>query len=287
MTTNAWAQETTTLTDLQQAYNEEGVKFAAEGEYAQAVAKFQNSLTLGEANVTWLNIGRTYQRMGECMKAKDAYAKVPTAPAVESPGKADILKFLSSYQKELPKVCPATVIAECDAGQARLDGGEWTACPATFTDLKPGTYTIDAQFGERTLSQQVEVKEGQTETVTLQAPVVDVAVENVTETAEPRTQTNVLPIVIAGAGGAVLLTALVLDFAWLGELVEDAQGDDRTEKQVETARDAQSVNRALFATGGALFVIGTIWYLIDPTTESAPQAQIVDGGATVGWSWIW
>ena len=83
-----------------------------------------------------------------------------------------------------------------------------------------------------------------------------------------------------------MLTGLILDFAYVGPKVRDAN-DIRESDLIEDAEKAQSVNKAILASGGALFVIGTIWYLIDPTTESAPQAQIVDGGATAGWLWRW
>jgi tetratricopeptide (TPR) repeat protein len=94
--------------DEQLALNDEGVEALIEGNYARAVAHFEQALLLGEFNVTYLNLGRAYQRLGECQKAQQALGKVKTSPRIENPPVKVVNRKAKQYLVEIGDSCIAS-----------------------------------------------------------------------------------------------------------------------------------------------------------------------------------
>lgn len=63
--------------------NQSAAEATQAGDYLSAEEHFRASLELGESNVTWLNLGRMFARAGKCLDARDAYARVRTAPKLQ------------------------------------------------------------------------------------------------------------------------------------------------------------------------------------------------------------
>ncbi len=89
-------------------------------DYAKAARLLEASIELGPLNVTWLNLGRAYQKLGKCKKARKAYLSVVTAPAVAQPPSKLVNAKAEQYLDELDTQCKA----EEKPGATAKDGGE-------------------------------------------------------------------------------------------------------------------------------------------------------------------
>ncbi|MGM0558207.1 MAG: hypothetical protein ACQEVA_17615 [Myxococcota bacterium] len=114
----AWAQsdgetrEPAEISDRQIELNEEGVRAIIDGDHQKAVAVLSESLAYGEANATYLNLGRAYQKLGDCEEAREALQNALTAPAVDDPPPRVIDKKAEQYLGELEEECPKEQPAE-------------------------------------------------------------------------------------------------------------------------------------------------------------------------------
>lgn len=112
--------------------NEAAVEAMLAEEYDKAVRLLQASLDLGELNVTYLNLGRAYQKLGECDASRKALLSVVTAPAVEQPPPRIVDAKADEYLAELDAECdfgPTT--AEAPAPADALSATAATAPPQT------------------------------------------------------------------------------------------------------------------------------------------------------------
>lgn len=87
--------------------NDHGVENIVAGNYARAVAQLEEAvLRGGEFNIIYLNLGRAYQKLGNCAKARDALAKAKSAQPVDDPPAELVDKKADQYLSELGQVCP-------------------------------------------------------------------------------------------------------------------------------------------------------------------------------------
>jgi tetratricopeptide (TPR) repeat protein len=112
-------QSTAKPTDEQLELNAEAVGAITEGEHAKAVELLERANQLGQFNVTWLNLGRAYQKMGECDKARQAYLNVISAPAVKDPSPRLINAKADQYLGELDEECTTV-----DDARQKMAAGE-------------------------------------------------------------------------------------------------------------------------------------------------------------------
>jgi hypothetical protein len=265
----AFAGGTVELSDAQTKYNEEGVRYVAEGEYQLAIHKFKASLTLGEANVTLLNLGRTLARMGRCTEAREVYDKVADAPAVSSPTPEEIASVLEKYRSELPETCPSVLSVACPEGATgvSIDGGDAVSCEAAATvEVEPGSHSVEAVG--ISASTDVEVAPEEWVEVELQPTVAD---ETESGEEEGFVSTAVQPsgpsplqtagLVMAGVGGAALVTAAVLDGTWVSTQVDAFEGSG-TQDDLDAATNAQNVNKIIIFSGAGLAVTGGVLWLL-------------------------
>jgi tetratricopeptide (TPR) repeat protein len=109
--------EYTTPTPEQKRLNDQAVQALTYDNYAKAISFLEEALYIGELNVSYLNLGRAYQKLGECPKARAALESVPDAPKVAKPPPKFVEKKAREYLAELPEECPAES-ASGDAGAA-------------------------------------------------------------------------------------------------------------------------------------------------------------------------
>jgi hypothetical protein len=88
-------------TDRQLELNDEALSHMNDGEYAKAASLMQESLHIGPLNITYLNLGRSYQKMDRCSDAREALQKVESAPKVRSPEPDFIEKKARDYLAEI------------------------------------------------------------------------------------------------------------------------------------------------------------------------------------------
>lgn len=102
---SAPAQATVEPSNAQLELNNRAVKAIVAKDYPKAVRLFRSSLDLGELNITYVNMGRAYQYMGNCKDAEKAFDKALSAPAVAQPSADKIAAVIAKYRKELKESC--------------------------------------------------------------------------------------------------------------------------------------------------------------------------------------
>jgi tetratricopeptide (TPR) repeat protein len=104
--------------------NKSAVEAILAEDYKKATGLLEASLELGKLNVTYLNLGRAYQKLGECQKSKRAYLAVLTAPAVAEPPPKLINAKAEQYLEELEEECATDLAAGDAADMPGESGGE-------------------------------------------------------------------------------------------------------------------------------------------------------------------
>lgn len=129
--TNVVAQEATEsqsaaeISEEQANLNEEGVRAIIRGDYEKAVALLSESLAYGEANVTYLNLGRAYQKMGNCREARRAFRNAKTAPAVDEPPPKIVDRRTEKFLAQLDESCAEEDSATQDSSpDGPVDGSD-------------------------------------------------------------------------------------------------------------------------------------------------------------------
>lgn len=139
----------------QQTLNDEGVKAMIDEDYERAVKLLQESLALGDLNITYLNLGRAYQKQGKCLEAQDAYLSAISAPAVNDPPQRLIDAKADKYLGELRQECGDKLDVEPRWGDApavkwgMIGGGVAVAAFGGFAMLRAGQVAPDAESFER------------------------------------------------------------------------------------------------------------------------------------------
>ncbi|MGM0558109.1 MAG: tetratricopeptide repeat protein [Myxococcota bacterium] len=88
-------------TERQLELNDAALSHMNDGEYAKAASLMQESLHIGPLNVTYLNLGRSYQKMDRCKDARAALEKVESAPKLRSPEPEFVEKKAQDYLAEI------------------------------------------------------------------------------------------------------------------------------------------------------------------------------------------
>lgn len=110
------------LSPEQLSLNEKAAKATQEKDFQRAETLFLANLELGEFDITWLNLGRTYAKQGKCLEARNAYSHVLTAPKLteDAANPLNIEEKLERFQQELNEQC-ADQVARVD--RAGSEGG--------------------------------------------------------------------------------------------------------------------------------------------------------------------
>lgn len=150
-------------TEAQLEMNAKAIEAVGKKDYAKAIKLFQASIALGELNITYLNMARTYHKMGECSKAKRVYRRTRDVRfKVASPTPDEINEALNTYESQLYKDCPnGELIVSCEPGKMDLflnDNGP-ISCPSSEDPLllKEGEYTIRGEM-EGYDSNEIKIK---------------------------------------------------------------------------------------------------------------------------------
>ena len=105
-------------TERQYELNDEALSQMSDGEYAKAASLLQESLHIQPLNITYLNLGRSYQKMDRCKDARAALEKVQSAPRVEKPEPKLIEKKARDYLAEIGESGCAEVLDDEPLGTA-------------------------------------------------------------------------------------------------------------------------------------------------------------------------
>ncbi|MFU8802351.1 MAG: tetratricopeptide repeat protein [Bradymonadaceae bacterium] len=219
-TTTLWAQDTVQPTTAQLELNEQGVEAIIAENYDEAVNLFQASLSLGRLNITHINLGRAYQRAGDCFKAEEQYQLTLDAPVIADPPPSQIGQTVRRYRQELQESCPGKLIIRCTPESMALHIGDEgpLACDGTELLRPPGEHLVRGELDGEHTEITVALKALQTERISLSlAPSARTTSEpekTLTTTVAPPPEVEPASrasYVWLGAGGATLVGALALD----------------------------------------------------------------------------
>ncbi len=199
--THAAAQEETFAepTKEQMDLYKSGAEAFKAQQWTRAIERFEASLSIGQLNITYLNLGRAYFKAGQCKEANAAYAEVARAPQIRQPSPAMVLEKLDEYRSALES-CPGTLRIQCNDPEAAISATPDIkgACGAVL-EVPAGQYTIKGKLGEEMLTQKVVVEPMGETTVLLGF--------SETETSSPVTTAG---WIVTGVGVAALVTGGVI-----------------------------------------------------------------------------
>jgi|SRR5690554_100250 len=121
---SAESQEPIEPTSAQLELNNQGVQAIREKDFEKAVRLFRSSTDLGALNITYVNMGRAYQYMGDCENAEASYDKALKAQPVKAPSVAEIETAITRYRKELIASCASASEATAPSGSEQESAGK-------------------------------------------------------------------------------------------------------------------------------------------------------------------
>lgn len=244
-------RETAEISEAQQTLNDEGVRAMIEGDFAGAVALLERSIRMGENNVTYLNLGRAYQKLGNCEKARKALVMAKTAPAVKDPPEDEVTQRAEEFLGELDEACGSEPPPE-DVGAVEMDD------EATGSD--------DPSEGDAMEDDAVQPVE------------------------PPSNSTSTLGIATLAPGIALMGTGVALHFVAQGQrnqvtdpsqtneqgIVEPTQADAYALR--DSANTLDTVALGMLIGGGVLSAVGTILII----NGSSGEADVATVSPSVG-----
>ncbi|OIP31441.1 MAG: hypothetical protein AUK47_22460 [Deltaproteobacteria bacterium CG2_30_63_29] len=273
------------ISKKQKKLNEKAVEQMMNGNYDDAVSLLEQSLAIGELNITYLNLGRAYAKAGRCQEALVAYDRMAVAPRVKSPSPDELYKVLVTYRDDLKLDCPGKVVIRCRPTEilVGVDGGNLETCPDQVFDLEPGEHIFYGEVEGVGSVERTETVIGMTTIyvdLVLDRPIQQVVAPQ--EVQKPQ-ESSALPTLGWGAlglGGGLLIAGLVTDLAVISPLVEEF---DSAKKSFDSVRASalkdsidtqQSINTAVFITGATFLAVGTGLLVYDLMGDSEGDAKV-------------
>ena len=131
-----------TFSEQQTMLNNQAAEATRNGEFAKAEKLFVAMLAIGEFDLVWLNLARTYARENKCLEAEEAYTHVLGAKQLKG-YRDQIEKLYPGYVEELKTQCNAQIRLECTPADMTItiDGGVERKCdPNAVYNLVPGQH---------------------------------------------------------------------------------------------------------------------------------------------------
>ncbi|MBQ1924489.1 MAG: hypothetical protein II180_00055 [Proteobacteria bacterium] len=140
-------EEGFTFSNEQILLNNQAVEAVSSGNYKKAEQLFNAMLQIGEFNVIWMNLGRTYANQNKCLEAKEAYEHVATSPAIKDYSVEMIQETTAGFVRELEAQCSSKVVLKCNPAEmdVTIDGGQEFKCTSEPIALVPGKHTVYAK----------------------------------------------------------------------------------------------------------------------------------------------
>lgn len=272
LTVLLWAVPLRAQEDSRATFNEMAVQAMHEGDFEKAVRLFDSSLSLGELNMTLLNLGRALHKLGRCEEAYETYDRVETAPAVETPSPADVAKVLVTWRADLDATCTSAVVPSCETPQVTvsLNGGKARPCDGTPLRAPSGANTLVAKLGDQQRTEAFELSTAEPFPLEIDLSVEMSSTPDLPPplSAEPDRTLRLAGWITTGVGAAALLTAFTLDLTVVASDLDDYRQAAKTDAaRADTLRDPleslQDVTLGLAVGGGVVLVAGVSMVLID------------------------
>ena len=205
------------LTDRQRELNRQGVEALDADDFDTAIDKLEASLELGELNVTHANLGRAFQRSGDCDQAARHFRHALEAPTVDQPAPERIAELVDDYLDELRQDCPGYLEVDCKPPDIELfiDGEGPKSCREEPRELMAGTYELRGEYDQHVTETTVAVDGLETSTarLSLQSEIADASPgdDSVQPPPEPEPTDRSSPWLWLAGSGAALAGGIVLD----------------------------------------------------------------------------
>lgn len=275
------AQGSVELTEQQVGLNAQAFEAAIAGEHDKAVRLLKASLNLGEANVVYLNLGRSLFNAGQCAEAVEAYNAVEDAPAVADPPPDAIAELLTKFRQDVSESCPGWLSLTCESPgtQIDIDANGPTPCPLQPVELSAGPHRVVATLGTESSEHTLDIRGGETAELTITLAPPKEPENGGTPTPRVDEGTSLTPIAWAliGTGGAAMLAGLIVELAVLPDEIDayeaaGAAGDtDAYNEGRDTVTTLQGATLGLYIGGGLLIAGGVAWLLLAPDEDDAPK----------------
>jgi hypothetical protein len=285
---------------------ERGVEAYSAGRFKDAVDHFLAADQLSPSAPLSFNIARAYEKLGDDSGAlrwyRDYARRAPSAPNI-----ADVSALVTRYEERLAKkgVQQLTVLSTPSGATVTIDAAPVGVTPWTG-DIPPGHHKVELTlrgYGDSTTELELGADHAQDLNVRLtEAPLradpaagsgpAPVTVINQTGPSTPARSEKgglgILPIVVMGAGGAVLGGALTFEILRQGSerqaKRESTQVGYKTKFDEMTSR--RTTARVLLGIGGGLVVAGGALLVVDilgskPKKTTALRAGIGPTGTTL------
>lgn len=235
------------------------------GNYEEAVDVWQRAYALDPRPLLLYNLGQAYERLGRLTEAVDATERYLSQADPNDPQRADAMARLSAMRERLQRT-GIRVVTDVEGGVILVDGEDRGRTPRRDPiQVAPGPHTVVIQArGYQEFRSSVTVTAGMVAQVPVELrPIGGAGPEVAAAGAEPEEETEVVrPLggwVTVGAGGALVVTGLVLD------LLANSTANDATyanSPNADTARRLARTGDTLLFTGIAAAAGGVLWLLL-------------------------
>jgi len=278
----------TSFSEQQVGLNNEAVDATNAGNYQKAEQLFRAMLHLGEFNVIWFNLGRTYASQGKCMEAREALMRVAGAPPIKEIPKSELDARAQDHLKELEMQCSASIVLQCRPSEMAIsiNGGVEFDCHALPIALVPGDHSLHAKTSYGFTTKSIKAVAG--EVVSVEVEVVDLEklLADGGLTPEERAQKSflfkTLGYTFIGVGAATAIGGGVLagvSYSRYQDLLEgnktSQEGDysyDNIMKEKSKTQKKLNISYGLIAGGSAIAVTGVVLVIVD-AVKYAPRPE--------------
>lgn len=285
-TSPALAQEPppeTSLNERQIGFFQKANAALSDDEVPRAIEFYKLALKEGENNVLLAALGRAHFRGGDCAEADAAYVRALEAPVVVQegvPSPEDVRVKIEEYRIGLRVDCSGQLALACEPGdiEVRIGDGARRPCADFPIKLEPGAYNVTAFQAGRSQDHEVRITGMETTTLNLKFEASEVVAAAPTpEVEQGGAPWGAVGWVTAGVGGAVLLTAVLLDATALNTAIGDFKdaADARSPDEDALFDDAQRLQRVVlgaYVAGVTLTAAGVVVALVAGGDAEAPEA---------------
>ena len=278
-----------TFSNEQILLNNQAVEAVSSGNFKKAEQLFNAMLQIGEFNVIWMNLGRTYANQNKCLEAKEAYDHVATSPAIKDYTVEMIMDTTQGFIRDLEAQCSSKIILKCNPAEMEItiDGGHEFMCSTTPISLVPGKHSIYAKtsYGFNT----IVVETIKNETKIAKVDVIDyeqVATDAGVTPEEIRHRSKLYKILGYSfiGGGVVLAGAGFGVWGWAysswqshASKVNGGEGgdEDLNGHNKDWYNSRQVIGGVIGAFGVAMLVAGVTLVIVD-AKKYQPQVKMLD-----------
>lgn len=268
------------------AVAQEGLDFYDKGQYKEALARLEKANTLVSAPTLGLMIARCYQKLGRLVEASERYLDVSRTP-LDAKASDLFRKSVADAARErealMPQIPSVTIVVE-GSGEAivSIDG---KPIPSAMIGLKrlinPGTHRIEVTRGDQRAAEEVTLKQGESQRVTLTPTKATEGVDagGGAKASSSTPVQKIVGFVALGVGGAGLVVGAATAGVAAGQLSDlEAAGcvNGHCTRAQRAAVDEYNTMRVVstvgFIAGASLAAGGIVLVLTAPKGKTKQKA---------------